>query len=222
LLPVLALLPGPLALLEVGASAGLCLLPDRYGYDYGRATVSPTQADSAAPVFQCRVDNTTPLPARNIDVVWRAGLDLNPLDVRNDEDARWLEALVWPGEGNREGLLAQAVATARAAPPRIVRGDLRHDFGALAAQAPQGASLVIYHSAVLNYVRDRADRLAFADAVRATGARWLANEDADVFFPENERAWPAGSYFILSLDGKPMARTESHGASVDWLAMSTG
>ena len=33
-LPVLAALPQPLALLEVGTSAGLCLLPDRYGYDY--------------------------------------------------------------------------------------------------------------------------------------------------------------------------------------------
>jgi len=41
LLPVLARLPQPLALLEVGASAGLCLLPDRYAFDYGHGRVEP-------------------------------------------------------------------------------------------------------------------------------------------------------------------------------------
>jgi hypothetical protein len=44
LLPLLARLPQPLALLEVGASAGLCLLPDRYGYDYGAVKIEPTAA----------------------------------------------------------------------------------------------------------------------------------------------------------------------------------
>ncbi|HSP53114.1 MAG TPA: DUF2332 family protein, partial [Cryobacterium sp.] len=34
LLPALAAIPGPLALIEVGASAGLCLYPDRYSYRY--------------------------------------------------------------------------------------------------------------------------------------------------------------------------------------------
>src|SRR6185436_20182686 len=42
LLPLLAALPQPLALVEVGASAGLCLLPDRYGYDWGHVRMAPT------------------------------------------------------------------------------------------------------------------------------------------------------------------------------------
>ena len=61
LLPVLARLPQPLALLEVGASAGLCLLPDRYGYDYGHRQLAPASPD--APVFPCRANPATPLPA---------------------------------------------------------------------------------------------------------------------------------------------------------------
>ena len=52
LLPVLARLPQPLALLEVGAAAGLCLLPDRYGYDYGERRLPAPSPD--APVFPCR------------------------------------------------------------------------------------------------------------------------------------------------------------------------
>jgi hypothetical protein len=218
LLPVLAGLPQPLALLEVGASAGLCLLPDKYAYDYGGRRVAPSVPVTDAPVFHCVADAATPILSRNIEVAWRAGLDLEPLDVANDDDMRWLQALVWPGEGERETLLAKAIAIARADPPRLVRGDLRRDLAALAAEAPKEATLVIYHSAVLNYVRDPAERTQFAENVRATGAHWIANEGQDVFFPGNKRAWPAGSFFILTLDGKPLARTDSHGASIDWLA----
>ena len=50
LLPVMALLPQPLALIEVGASAGLCLLPDRYGYDYGGRRVRPPDEAATAGV----------------------------------------------------------------------------------------------------------------------------------------------------------------------------
>jgi hypothetical protein len=79
LLPALATLPQPLALLEVGASAGLCLLPDRYGYDYGGHRVPPARpADVAAPTFACRASASTPLPARGVEVAWRAGLDVEP------------------------------------------------------------------------------------------------------------------------------------------------
>jgi hypothetical protein len=79
LLPLLRCLPQPLALLEVGASAGLCLLPDLYAYDYGKRMLWPQSADSQVPLFRCSIDDATPLPTRTPYIVWRAGLDLNPL-----------------------------------------------------------------------------------------------------------------------------------------------
>jgi hypothetical protein len=96
LLPALALLPQPLALIEVGASAGLTLLADRYSYDYGSRQLTGTDPD--APVLSCRPLGLVPIPTQVPDVAWRAGLDLNPLDVTDDDDVRWLECLVWPGE----------------------------------------------------------------------------------------------------------------------------
>ncbi len=67
LLPVLARLPQPLALLEVGASAGLCLLPDRYAFDYGHGRVEPSAPTSPdPPVFSCRAGAGTPVPQRNV------------------------------------------------------------------------------------------------------------------------------------------------------------
>ena len=81
LLPTLARLPGPLALIEVGASAGLLLLVDRYSYDYGAHTITSPEVD--APVLRCDARGAVPIPAQLPEVVWRAGLDLNPLDVAN-------------------------------------------------------------------------------------------------------------------------------------------
>src|SRR6516162_7821231 len=110
LLPVLAQLPQPLALIEVGASAGLCLLPDRYGYDYGERRLAPPSGD--APVFPCRADRVTPLPAAQPRIAWRLGLDLDPLDVENASDCAWLETLVWPEQSDRLHRLQAAIQAA--------------------------------------------------------------------------------------------------------------
>jgi hypothetical protein len=215
LLPLLALLPPPLALLEVGASAGLCLIPDRYGYDYGRQRIAPP--DPGAPVFACHANERTPLPARVPEIAWRAGLDLDPPDLADPGDVAWLEALVWPGEGRRLDLLRAAIEVARADPPRVVRGDLRTDLPALAAQAPPDATLVVFHTAVLAYVHDPDDRAAFAETVRRTGATWIANEGAGLIAGvAPAEPWPTGG-FVLARDGEPVAATDPHGAAIDWL-----
>jgi hypothetical protein len=217
LLPLLASLPQPLALLEVGASAGLCLLPDRYAYDFGGRKVAPSAPLGAPPLFHCKVNAATPIPQRNVDVVWRAGLDLNPLDCTKDDDARWLQALVWPGEGERHRLLGEALAVARRDPPAIFQGDLRTDLPRIAEQAPKEATLVIFHTAVLAYVRDAAGRQTFADSVRGLKAQWVSNESASVF---DQPDAPLGAWgqFFLSLNGRLVAHTDPHGTALDWLA----
>jgi hypothetical protein len=215
LLPVLASLPQPLALLEVGTSAGLCLLPDRYSYDYGDGR----QLGAAGPVFRCGVNEATPVPTTLPEVTWRAGLDVAPIDVTDDESVRWLESLVWPGENNRLELLRAAVQVARADPPRMVGGDLRHDLPALAEQAPAGATLVIFHTAVLGYIWEQDDRREFANTIRELGARWIANEPLGLIAlrrPDPPRPAPGGA-FLLSLDAEPLAWADSHGAWLRWL-----
>ena len=212
LLPVLALLPQPLALLEVGASAGLCLYPDRYAYRYGDHVVG-----SGEPVLECAVSGVAP-PAAVPDVVWRAGLDLNPLNVTDAADVAWLEALIWPEHAHRRERLRAAVATAAAEPPLLVRGDLVDDLPALAAHAPAGATLVVFHTSVM-YQVSQSRREAFANAVRGLGCRWVANEAPLVMpydaLPEHPgEAW----HNVLALDGKPLAWTRPHGQAIIWFA----
>ncbi len=221
LLPVLARLPQPLALLEVGASAGLCLLPDYYAYCYeGGHDVEPSvSCGVAVPRFACRAGAGTPLPHRGVEVAWRAGLDLNPVDLRDDAEVRWLEALVWPGEEYRLPRLRAACEVARVVSPRVVRGDLRVDLPALAAQAPAHATLVVFHTAVLAYVRDPGDREAFARSVASAGAVWVANEGAQLIpgVPDLPEPHPDPAAFLLCVDGGPVAWTDGHGTWIDWL-----
>jgi len=214
LLPALAQLPPPLALIEVGASAGLTLLFDRYSYDYAGHQIAGR--DPHAPTLRCAPRGPVPLPAQLPAITWRAGLDLNPLDVTSDDDVRWLSCLVWPGEGDREQRLAAAIAAARRDPPVVHRGDLLTDLPALAAQAPAEATLIVYHSAVLAYVTP-ADRQRFAGIVRGLPAIWLSNEGPAVL-PGIPVPPYQGAPFVLVRDGQtPLAITDGHGTWLQWL-----
>jgi hypothetical protein len=176
LLPVLAQLPQPLALVEVGASAGLCLLPDFYGYDYGAGVLRPEQHDGDFAVFSCAASPEIPLPGRMPRIVWRAGLDLNPLDVTISEQTSWLETLVWPEQTRRLDGLRGALRVAAERKPRIVLGDLTSNaLASLCREAPPEATLVVFHTAVLVYVSDPADRQAFADKAMSLCPYWICN-----------------------------------------------
>jgi hypothetical protein len=213
LLPALAQLQQPLALIEAGASAGLTLLFDRYSYDYAGYRLAGS--DPYAPTLRCQPRGQVPLPARIPAITWRAGLDLNPLDVTSDDDVRWLSCLVWPGEGDRGQRLAAAIASARRDPPAVHRGDLLTDLPVLAAQAPRDATLVIYHTSVLCYVApDKREQVA--SAVRSLGAIWLSNEAPGILAGT---AGPAldGHMCVLARDGHPIAYTDSHGTWLQWL-----
>ncbi|MFU8871346.1 DUF2332 domain-containing protein [Micromonospora sp. SL4-19] len=212
LLPVLAALPQPLALLEVGASAGLCLYPDRYAYRYGEHVLG-----AGEPVLDCVATGMAP-PTRRPDVVWRAGLDLNPLDVTDPADAAWLDALIWPEQEHRRARLRAAAAVAAADPPLLIRGDLVDDLPALAARAPAGATLVVFHTSVL-YQVPAPRRDAFAEVVRGLPGHWIANEAPDVLRHDALPEPPSGAHLnVLALDGKPLAWTRGHGQAINWFA----
>lgn len=210
LLPALAMLPQPLALLEVGASAGLNLYPDRYAYRYGELTIG------TGPLLECAATGLPPV--RLPDVVWRGGLDLNPLDVTDPADIGWLDALVWPENEHRRAHLRAAAAVAATDPPHLVRGDLVEDLPALAAKAPKDATLVVFHTSVLYQVPDDRRR-AFVEVVRGLSGHWIANEDPHVLPYDGLPEPPSGAmHNMLALDGRPLAWTLPHGQSLTWFA----
>jgi hypothetical protein len=215
LLPALAVVEGPLALVEVGTSAGLCLYPDRYRYEYDGRPIGPP-----GPVLiRCTTSGAFPVPAAPPEVVARIGVDLHPLDVTDDGDLAWLRALVWPGplEAERLQRLEAAAGIAAAEPPTLLTGDLLDRLPEALALVPDGATPVVLHTAVLPYL-DADRRAAFVDRVRGLPVRWIAQEGAGMV-PGTGEPYPGGwgPHLVLSLDGRPLAHTAPHGGRIDWL-----
>ena len=117
LLPVLALLEGPIALVEVGASAGLNLLYDSWRYHYPEPD-HWVGAENSPLTLTCSVTGPVPLPDAVPEIAWRAGLDLNPLDPTDPETRRWLQCLVWPEHVDRCSSLGHSARGGRTARPR--------------------------------------------------------------------------------------------------------
>lgn len=208
---------GPLALIEVGASAGLCLYPDRYDYAWsplGELT------GSGGPTLTAQASGPLEIPTTHPKVAWRGGVDLNPLDIHDEESMAWLTTLVWPEQDERRRRLVQAIEIARADPPNLLRGDLLEELPALIDEAARHGTPVVFHSAVIAYLEDDA-RQRFHDQmvgrVDAGDCRWVSNEAATVLpGVAGGLEVPAGR-FVLGLDGQPVALAHGHGHCLAWL-----
>lgn len=214
LIVALAAVRGPVALVEVGSAAGLCLYPDRYSYDFDGRLVGRRSTVHLI----CSTSGAVPVPDDVPEVVARVGIDRNPLDPADPGDRAWLRALIWPGPNAAPRLdrLDAAADVAAGDPPTVVSGDLVDRLPEALRLVPAGCTPVVFHTAVLMYLqRDR--REEFLALVRSLGVRWIAQEAADVV-PGPAEAVSAPGRFVLSLDGRPLAVTAPHGGRIDWLA----
>ncbi|MBF9068770.1 DUF2332 domain-containing protein [Streptacidiphilus fuscans] len=170
----------PVHLIEVGASAGLNLGYDRYGYTVGAQRFgnpdSPVQ-------LAAELLGDGPLP--DLDTLPKVasvlGVDLNPIDIRDVEDRRWLEALIWPENHDQRRLFSAASELIAADAPPIRAGDAAVVLPELAASLPAGEPRVVYHSGTRMHVP--AHHLdAFDAGIESLGADgplwWLSLEDA--------------------------------------------
>ncbi len=167
----------PLALLDVGASAGLNLLCDRYRIDYGAAGVTGPPDSSVR--IECRVlRGHPPIGARSLALAERIGLDRAPVDLHDPDAARWLLACVWPDTGRLERTAA-AIALARHANPRVVAGDAIEDVTSALDLLPSHATPCVTTTWMLAYLT-REQRDAFVEQLVGFAARrplvWISAE----------------------------------------------
>lgn len=229
LLPALSLIDGPIALIELGASAGLCLLPDRYAYRYtGASEVSlePSSGRSEV-VLTCDLRGPRTPVLRMPDIVWRAGIDLRPLDASDAEDRRFATALVWPGETGRAERIALALDIAAAAHLRIEPGDATDPaaLGRLVDAAPRDATIVVTTPGLLPHVPRAGRERLFDTLARLRGERgvtWISLDPPALRDPALHGRWTEpidpGEWpgFVLSMNERVLAAADPLGAWVEW------
>lgn len=213
-----ALLPGllhvaaatglPLALCEIGASAGLNLWPDRHRVDYGAWTWG---APDAPLTLRCEWQGPVPASAgAPLAVRSRAGCDLHPVDLRVADEALRLRSFVWPDQAERVARLARAIeVTAPWLRDEGVAVQARAAAAFAAAQlaAPrEGVTTVLLHTIMWQYL-PTAEQQAIVATLEAAGRRatraaplaWLRLEPP---VPEARaelrcRLWPGGEDHLL-------------------------
>jgi len=201
----------PLDLLELGSSAGLNLVWDRYRFAYASGAWG-------AGDLELRGDDRIPLPAellgREVTVVRRRGIDLNPVDVTSDRGARLLRSFIWADQPARLERLDRAIEIARNEPPQLMEGDYVEALPSLLRNRREGALLVVFQTASTMYIdRAGADRVraAFHDAARDEPLVYVTAgraADDDGFSLEVVR-YPSGV-------AERLAVFDFHGEWLDW------
>lgn len=183
LLPVFGMLGaevGTLSHLDVGTSAGLNLLLDRYEYVY----TPGGRVGGPSPVrLECGTRGPVPVPAAMPEVAERRGLDRSPVDVHDPDQARWLEACVWPDQTDRFERLRAAIDIARSADLVLHQGQAVTDTAPLVLGS--AAHPVVTNTWTLNYL-SRAERVAYLTALEQCGRQ----RDVSWVFAENPRFVP--------------------------------
>ena len=212
----------PVALYELGPSAGLNLMLDRFRFRLGETDAG----DPASPLFlQPDWEGASP-PAAAVRVVGRRGVDPHPLDVTDAGDRERLLAYVWPDQQQRLGDLGIALMIAQADPPVIDQGDAASWLEAnLALTGAPGVTRVVTHTIAIHYFPPETRRRVETHLAQVGAAAtedspfaWLrfefdpaANNLPTLFLT----IWPGGEEQKLAV-GHP------HGRWIRWLGGAMG
>jgi len=217
LLHVAARLGPRIEIMEIGSSAGLNLLIDRYRFDLGGTVAGP----ETAPVTIRPVWRGSPPPQVPIAFTRVRGCDVQPIDVTDATAAARLAAYVWVDNPQRQERLLSAIAMIRQQPMHLEKADAAAWVEArLAEPHPEGVTRTLMHSVVWQYLPPRTQAritAAMEAAGRAATAQrplaWVHMEPDRVFKRQeiSVRMWPGGD------DKKMVAIAQAHGAWVEGL-----
>ncbi len=206
----------PLALIEIGASAGLNLMWDQYGYTYGDGAVYGKRDSAVQLSCTVRGERWPPVVSRIPAVARKVGVDLHVVDVGDPQAVQWLRALVWPEARERARALGNAVEIARAHLPELRSGDGLEVLPAILETVPDDLPVCVFHTHTVNqFSAEARDRLSalLADHGRGRELYRVSAEWLGTVHPQLElTAWRGGR-----AEQRLLAHCDPHGRWLEWL-----
>ncbi|MCM3522853.1 DUF2332 family protein [Curtobacterium sp. P97] len=217
--------PRPLGLVDAGAAAGLCSIPDRVTLDHrtGDGTVRVHTA-VAEPSVHLTVDasGAVPEPAGTpIRIGARVALDPNPIDLAEPGAFDRLVEAVPPEATDRTALMREAARATLVVPPVRIRGTLPGDLDRALDALPDGVRPVVLTTGTLVYVPG-ADRQRVVDRLAERGVHWVAVERTGILrgvaatLPDDVDPADPDAFATVSLDGVATAVCDPFGVRVRW------
>lgn len=207
--------PTSIDLIELGPSAGLNLVWDRYRYRYEAGTWGASDAP-----LELHGEERRPIPAELLQVSpeigSRVGIDINPIDLTDDESALLLKSFVWADQTWRLPQLDAAIASLREDPPELLRADLADELPKLLSARRPDSLTIVWQTAALIYLTDERQQVVREALAEAGRGRPLAfvetatpRDGSETYYGLSMQLWPGGEPVELAL-------ADFHGAWIDW------
>lgn len=206
----------PLALIEIGTSAGLQLIWDLYRYSYGDGRTYGHSLSAVHIESEIRGEIQPFLLPESPSVALRIGVDLHINDLANREDELWLKALIWPEHKERVKLLEQAATLLKTQSVQLVEGDGISLLPNIASQIPEDTVICVFHTHVANQIPEHRKKELIAHLKKIGSKR-------EVFHLYNNM-WDRNLHLDLVTGDKEnslvVAETEAHGRWFRWKSFS--
>lgn len=206
----------PLALVEIGTSAGLQLLWDKYSYSYGQNDIYGNKDSKLHITAEIKGENTPIFHTTPPPVSTRVGLDLNTIDLNDEDERLWLKSLIWTEHSERLFMFEEAACYIKGGLVRLVDGDGISLLSKHVENIPNDSVICIFHTHVANQMPLEMKK-HLLQTVESIGKK------RDVFHIYNniQDRYLHLDYYVNGIESQnTIAETDGHGRWFKWLLKS--
>jgi hypothetical protein len=199
----------PLALIEIGTSAGLNLCFDHFAFRVGGEVYGNVDSKLILDI-ESRGSIAPPMPTRPLPIRQRIGIDLHPITSEDPEGISWLNALIWPEHHDRRAELAAALHVAAEVPLQLIAGDAVSLLEPVLRGILPDCTVCVFQTHSFNQI-PKAGREKLIETMTSFA------QQRPVFFVSRHDKLTLDRFAAEGHSRTVLAETDAHGRWIEWL-----